>query len=129
MPDYFFDTSVLVAYFGGEDTHSQDLVNEIVDGDKQGAISALTVAELWAAPIMEQAERKRERLAIISLLDVVSIDQAIGERGGELRRQLGLHLPDALIAACAERAGGDFETKDPHFERLLRSGIVKGEVY
>lgn len=68
-------------------------------------------------------------LTLTSLLDVVSIDQAIGERGGELRGQHGLHLPDALIAACAERAGGDFKTKDPHFERLLHAGIVNGEVY
>lgn len=105
MPDYFFDTSVLVAYFGAEDTHSQELVDAVVDGDKTGAISALTVAELWASSQMEQSERKSERLAVLSLLDVVSIDAAIGERGGE------------------------FKTKDPHFGRLLQAGILKGEVY
>lgn len=128
ITDYFFDTSVLVAYFV-EDARSRELVEEVVEGTKRGAISALTVAELWATPLMEQVERQKERLAVISLLDVVNIDRPIAERGGELRRQHGLHLPDALIAACAEHAGGDFKTKGPHFERLLRAGIIKGEVY
>lgn len=85
MPDYFFDTSVLVAYFGAEDARSRELVEEVVEGTKRGAISALTVAELWATPLMEQVERQKERLAVISLLDVVKIDRPIAERGGELR--------------------------------------------
>lgn len=78
---------------------------------------------------MEQAAHQRERLAVISLLEIISIDQAVAERGGELRRQLGLHLPDALIAACAEQAGAEFWSKDPHFERLLSAGVLKGKVY
>lgn len=129
MADYFFDTSVLVAYFAAEDIRSQELVQQVVDGSRRAAISALTVAELWATTLMEQAAQKQERLALISLFDVINIDQATAERGGELRRLHGMHLPDALVAACAERAGGEFMSKDSHFERLLKAGVLRGQVY
>ena len=48
MLDYFFDTSVLVAYFKDEDERSAALIEGVIDGTATGAISAITVAELWA---------------------------------------------------------------------------------
>ncbi|MBI3914172.1 MAG: PIN domain-containing protein [Chloroflexi bacterium] len=78
---------------------------------------------------MNDATLRAKRLALLNVLDVTPINREIAERGGELRRLHNLALPDALIAACAEHAGGQFFSKDPHFKRLLEAGILSGAVY
>lgn len=129
MANYFFDTSVLVAYFKEEDARTVHVVESVLNGDEAGFISAITVAEICAASDMDDPSLRERRLAVLNLLHPMPIDQSIAERGGELRRQHNLALPDALIAACAEYAGGRFLTKDPHFNRLLKAGTLEGEVY
>ena len=129
MADYFFDTSVLVAYFKEEDAYTVEAVESVLNGEGAGSISAITVAEICAASDMDDPGLRERRLAVLSLLNVMIVDASIAERGGELRRQHNLALPDALIAACAEKVDGRFLTKDPHFSRLLKAGILQGEVY
>jgi predicted nucleic acid-binding protein len=114
MADYFFDTSVLVAYFKEEDARTIQVVESVLNGDGVGFISAITVAEICAASDMDDLSLRERRLAVLNLLSTITVDHSIAERGGELRRQHNLALPDALIAACAEQAGGHFLTKDPH---------------
>ena len=129
MADYFFDTSVLVAYFKEEEAHTVQLVESVLSGNEVGYISAITVAEICAASDMDDPGLREKRLAVLNLLNKISIDASIAERGGELRRQHNLALPDALIAACAEQVGGHFLTKDVHFNRLMKTGILQGDVY
>ncbi len=129
MPDYFFDTSVLVAYLKEEDERTVNIVDATLMGNSTASISAITVAEVCAASDMNDAGLREKRLAMLELLNVVPIGREIAERGGELRRQHGLALPDALIASSAEHSGGRFVSKDPHFNRLLDAGVLIGEVY
>ncbi len=129
MANYFFDTTVLVAYFRKEGAQTHDLFMRVWSGQATATISTVTVAEVWSASDMTDETVQSERRAIIELLGIIAIDRAIAERGGELRRRHNLALPDALIAACAERAGGQFYSKDPHFRRLLESGVLTGVVY
>jgi len=49
MADYFFDTTVLVAYFKKEDPQTHDFVARVLDGQATAAISAITIAEVWSA--------------------------------------------------------------------------------
>ena len=109
--------------------HTEQIVDAALSGDSTATISAITVAEVYAASDMGDAALREKRLAMLRLLDVVAVDREIAERGGELRRQHNLALPDALIAACAEQSGGRFLSKDPHFDRLLNTGVLVGEVY
>ena len=129
MPNYFFDTTVLVAYFKKEDPRTHELFAEVLNGQATATISAITVAEVWSASDMTDATVREERRATINLLNIVAIDRAIAERGGELRREHNLALPDALIAACAEQAGGRFLSKDPHFNRLSKTSGLDVQVY
>jgi predicted nucleic acid-binding protein len=129
MPDYFLDTSVLIAYFNREDTRTVELIETVRRGEATAAISAMTVAELWAAAVMHDDEERARRIALVTLLDVTPIDFTLAQRGGELRRVHGLKIADALIAACAQHAGGKFMSKDPHYNRLLRASVLAGEVY
>ncbi len=72
---------------------------------------------------------RRQRLALLALLEIVSIDRQIAQHGGLLRRKHGLKIPDALIAACCYRIDGYFLAKDSDFNRLLNAGVLSGEVY
>ncbi|MBI5651042.1 MAG: hypothetical protein HZC40_11460 [Chloroflexi bacterium] len=56
MPDYFFDSTVLVAYFKREDATTHTLINRILNGEASAAISAITVAELWAVSEMDDPQ-------------------------------------------------------------------------
>ena len=126
---YFFDTTVLVAYFKKEDIYTHDIVTQVLDEKATASISVITVAEVVAASDMNEPELRDRRLAVLNALTVIPVDRALAERGGELRREHHLELPDALIAACAEQAGGRFLAKDPHFERLLKAKVLSGQVY
>jgi predicted nucleic acid-binding protein len=129
MPDYFFDTSVLAAYFADEDSRSVDLVEDVLSGRATAAVSAITVAELWSLPDMAREDVQRQREAVVQLTQIVPIDHAIAVRGGVVRRTYNLRLPDALIVASCQITGGRFFSKDIHFQRVLASNDVAGEVY
>ncbi len=129
MADYFFDTSVLIAYFKKEDLQTHDAITRVLEKQSTAAVSAITVAELWSSSDMVDEVVRGDRLATIEFCEIIPIDRVMAERGGELRREYNLALPDALIAACAEQSGGQFFTKDPHFNRLLKVGVLTGQVY
>ena len=128
MPDYFFDTSVLIAYFKNEDVKSAALVEEVIDGKATAAISAITVAELWSIKSTDPATHSY-REAVIQLMETVAVDASVAKRGGAIRQAHGLKLPDALVVACCQTTTGSFFSKDPHFRRVLNANEVLGEIY
>jgi predicted nucleic acid-binding protein len=60
--------------------------------------SVITRAELFAGRGTE--ERRVRRL--LEPFTEMAVDRSLAERGGRLRRMLGIHLADALIAATAQ---------------------------
>ena len=128
MPDYFFDTSVLVAYFKNEDSRSAALVEAVINGQATAAISAITIAELWAVKQQDVQARRRQQ-AVLQLMQSVPVDTPVAERGGLIRQIHDLQLPDALVAACCQVVGGRFFSKDPHFRRMLDQHEIIGEIY
>ena len=128
MPDYFFDTSVLVAYFKNEDARSTALVEAVINGQATAAISAITIAELWAVKQQDVSAHRRQQ-AVIRLMKAVPVNTSVAKRGGIIRQIHGLTLPDALVAACCQVVGGHFFSKDPHFRRVLDQHEITGEVY
>lgn len=70
--------------------------------------SVITRAELFAG-------RSADEDVVHLLLDPFAelpVERAIAERGGRLRRDLGLRLPDALIAATALEHGLSILTRN-----------------
>ncbi len=61
------------------------------------AYSVITRAELLAGPDEQQAAARR----LLAPLRELVIDRRVAERAGALRREAGLRLPDALVAATA----------------------------
>lgn len=128
MPDYFFDTSVLIAYFRNEDTRSAVLLEEVLTGRATAAISTITIAEIWSAKDIDP-ETRRRRQALVQLMEAVPVDASVAKQGGAIRLTHSLKLPDALVVACCQVSGGRFFSKDPHFERVLNAQEIVGEVY
>lgn len=129
MADYFLDPPILIAYFKKEDSRTYDLIVSVIEGRTSAAISAVTVAEVWSVSAMAEERARHDRRTVIEFCQVIAVERRTAERGGELRWRYNLALPDALIAACAEQAGGYFLSKDPHFKRLLDAHVLAGEVY
>lgn len=64
---------------------------------------------------------ERAARAILEPLTEIGVDRGIAERAGRLRRNHGLALPDALIAATAIEAGLALITRNHRdFERVSR---------
>lgn len=87
------------------------------------SISAVSVAELY-----QHIKDGQERGALASLLgvvDVLPVDANLAERAGVLRRSYAeshqVTLPDAIVAASAERYGLQLATLHPrHFPSVKR---------
>ncbi len=129
MPDYFFDTSVLIAYLKDEDARSTNLVDQVRTRQKTAAISAVTVAEIHAATELDNPTKAIKRKALLAFFQVAPLDQSIAENAGLLKRRHQLALPDAIVAATCLQVGGLFFAKDAHFDSLLKQRLLKGTVY
>ncbi|CAN5133971.1 type II toxin-antitoxin system VapC family toxin [soil metagenome] len=103
MARVVLDTDVLIDHLGGKDALSSELSGS--------SYSTVTRAELYSW--------KQDHESIIDRLldqfDEVSVDRLVAEEAGRIRRELGVRLPDALIAATAIRV------KRPLFTRNVRN--------
>jgi predicted nucleic acid-binding protein len=79
--------------------------------------SGITRAELFAGRHADEAGLRR----LLAPLGELPLDRAVAELGGRVRRESGLALPDALIAATAISHGLALVTRNRrHFERVPR---------
>lgn len=89
MPDLLVDTDVLVDHLRG--------ARRFDPAAATVAYSAITRAELFAGRASEEA-------TVRTLLDPfreLPVERAVAELGGRLRRERGVGIADALIAATA----------------------------
>jgi len=67
----------------------------------EGAFSAITESELLSGQECDEKEKREALLHLLSMLIKISVDNPVAQIAGDLRRQHGLLLPDAIIAATA----------------------------
>lgn len=89
MTRTLLDSDVLVDHLRGH--------RRIVAGRDDLHVSAISRAELFSG---RRTEERRIRRLLEPMTDL-PVDAAIAERAGRLRRDSGLRLPDALLAATA----------------------------
>lgn len=89
MADVLVDTDVLIDHLRG--------VRRFEPGSDVVRYSVVTRAELYAGRGTEEARVD----TLLSAFAELPVDRSIAERAGRLRREYGLRLPDALIAATA----------------------------
>jgi len=118
MPEWVFDTVVLIDYFCGRQG-ARPYFEAILNKKATGAYSTISELELWQG--LRPGEEERHQ-ALLSLLERVPLSGDIARSAGELRRQVGLNklsLPDAAIAATAARLGRTLVTRNTRdFEQL-----------
>ncbi len=107
MTDLLVDTDVLVGHLRSGQGFSP--------GTARVFYSVVTRAELFAGRASEEDVVGR----LLGALSELPVDRAVAELAGRVRREAGLALPDALIAATALRHGLTLLTHNRrHFERV-----------
>lgn len=91
----------------------------VIDG---AAYSVLTRAELFAGARADEAVID----TVLSAFDEIGLDRAVAEEAGRLRRETGIELPDALIAATALLTSRSLFTNNvKHFSRVKKLRLYK----
>jgi toxin FitB len=88
VADVLVDTDVFIDHLRG--------ATELKAGPHRLHYSVITRAELFAGSSATDAVSR-----LLAPLREVPVDRAIAERAGRVRRETGIRLPDALIAASA----------------------------
>lgn len=105
------------------------ILERIEAGEVRGVVSTIVLAELSVG--FHRSGRPREGGEFFARLEsrpqyrVAPVTAAIADRGGSLRAETGLALPDALIAATAlEAEARALLTDDREFKKVGRALLV-----
>ncbi|MCS7265546.1 MAG: type II toxin-antitoxin system VapC family toxin [Armatimonadetes bacterium] len=98
------DSDVLIDHLRGYRKYV-GYISRYERGELKGYVSTITVAELLAAKRTREIAERRKVEKLLSLFTIVPVDISIATLAGELRRDYGLNLPDAIVAATAMSLG------------------------
>lgn len=107
MADLLVDTDVFVDHLRG--------ASELKSGRHRLHYSVITRAELFAGSSATNVVSQ-----LLGPLREVPVDRAIAERAGRVRRETGIRLPDALIAASALERKLEVATRNTRDFGLVR---------
>ncbi len=99
MADILVDTDLFIDHLRG--------ARELKTGKHRLAYSVVTRAELFAGTTATDSV-----VRLLGPFRELSVDRAVAERAGRIRRDTGIRLPDALIAATALGNGLSLATRD-----------------
>jgi predicted nucleic acid-binding protein len=99
MNDVLLDSDILIDHLRGYEL-ARRYLQRFEAGEEQGYLSVISVAELAAGQMRQEGEEAKIR-RLLALFTLIDLDSAIAWRAGEIRRQYGTRLADALIAATA----------------------------
>jgi len=112
------DSDVLIDHLRGYRAYA-GYIARYERGELKGYVSVITVAELFAAKRTREIEERRRVERLLSLFTVVPVNVSIATLAGELRRDYGLNLPDAIVAATALDLGLVLVTRNiRHYQRV-----------
>jgi len=108
VADLLVDTDVLVDHLRG--------ANRLTVADTDRAfVSVITRAELLAGP----AEHEEAVTSLLESMGEIEVDRPIASAAGLIRRETGIAMPDALIAATALVGGLALATRNRRdFDRV-----------
>jgi predicted nucleic acid-binding protein len=110
MSDCLIDTDILIDHLRGY-APAREWLRQFEAGQAKASVSTLTFTELAAGKMTGQDEEQRVR-ALLALFEPVDVDPAIAWRAGEIKRQHGTRLADAVIAATALQLGVPLYTRN-----------------
>ena len=98
------DTDIIVDTLRGVQA-SRDYLRRFEVGELEGSLSVVSIAELFAGKGSRDPIVAKRLESFINLFTVLPVDAEIARKAGELVRDYGLSLPDALIGATALTLG------------------------
>ena len=108
VADVLVDTDIFIDHLRG--------ARELVPGRHRLHYSVITRAELFAGTTASQ-----QVATLLAPFREIPVDRALAERAGRIRRESGVRLPDALIAATAIERGLGLATRNRSDFELVRS--------
>lgn len=106
MADLLVDTDIFVDHLRG--------ARELKPARHRLHYSVITRAELFAGNSASDLVS-----TLLSAFREIAVDRAIAERAGRIRRESGVRMPDALIAATAIEHGLGLATRNrSHFDNV-----------
>jgi predicted nucleic acid-binding protein len=99
MTEVLVDSDILIDHLRGYDPARQYL-KRFEAGEEKGYLSVITVAERATGQMRQEGEENKIH-QLLALFTHIDLDFTIAWRGGEIRRQHGTRMADALIAATA----------------------------
>lgn len=103
------DTDVLVDYLTGEQ-HAREFFEQLPEG--MFYYSALTRLELLSASVCSDNAVRSTTAGLLSLGKKIEVDDAIVGLAAEIKREHGLALTDAVMAATALHLKAELVTKN-----------------
>ncbi len=100
MSEIVLDTTILIDHLRGYGP-AEPFIKKIENGEVTGKISMLTVAELFAGKDSANWRGMDEVMQLLDLFVKVPVDEIIAAKGGMIRRDYGINIMDAIIAATA----------------------------
>lgn len=117
LMDWLVDTNILIDHLRGVSKATTFLRQARNAGTLW--ISAVTVAEVYAGQRTRQAKQAAKVSRLLNLFRIAYLDGVVAKLGGEIARDCGTALPDALIAATAVRKGLVLATRNTaHFAEI-----------
>jgi predicted nucleic acid-binding protein len=117
LMDWLVDTNILIDHLRGV-SKATTFLRQVRNAGTLW-ISAVTVAEVYAGQRTRQAKQAAKVSRLLNLFRIAYVDGVVAKLGGEIARDCGTALPDALIAATAVRKGLVLATRNmSHFQHI-----------
>lgn len=98
MEELVFDTNILIDHLRGI-SKATEILEKVKDGTIVGYVSTLTVAELFAGKGAEDKNKRVLLTELLTIFNVIKIDEMIARNAGDFKRKYQVTLADAMIAA------------------------------
>ncbi|MEM2135144.1 MAG: type II toxin-antitoxin system VapC family toxin [Candidatus Jordarchaeaceae archaeon] len=114
------DTDVIIDHLRGFE-NSKKLLKEVELGNFLAYFSAITEAELYSGQRMSVKSEQRIVERLLKIMHRVDVNSEIARKAGELRREYGVELPNAIIAATALILGAELVTRNiKHYKSIKK---------
>ena len=127
------DTEPLVKLFSEEEGWEtvQKIVRTIENGEVDGAISVITLTEVYSKYLHEGridiAKARVEELKYAVYLEKIEMDDKIAVKAGEFKGKYSLLLADSIISATAFYTGRTIVSGDTDFKKVSEVQVKNEE--
>jgi len=109
------DTDIFIDFLRGVDT----AINFFKENNDKIAFSAITESELLSGEVCNNKNERSNLIHFLAQFNKIEVDNPLAQIAGDVRREFGLEVPDAIIAASAMIIDAQLVTRNTkHFENI-----------